>query len=147
MYPLCCQVLIHHGTSMTVPRFTFFTENFVIRSNQVTKMFRPGLHARFLQQALDIFRFQADIAIRVLRKVRVFTVLTRTWFHFCSRLHWKFMRLEPSTFFPWVENPNLANEMRSIANADDFTRFPNPVEDEVANLKFSGGTSRGRRRQ
>ena len=55
-------------------------------------------------------------------------------------------RLEPSTFFPRVENPNLANEMRSSANADDFTRFPNPVEAEVANLKFSGGTSRGRGR-
>ena len=45
-------------------------------------------------------------------------------------------RLEPS-----------ANEMRSSANADDFTRFPNPVEAKVANLKFSGGTSRGRGRQ
>ena len=44
-------------------------------------------------------------------------------------------RLEPS-----------ANEMRSSANADDFTRFPNPVEAKVANLKFSGGTSRGRGR-
>ena len=31
-------------------------------------------------------------AIWVLRKVRVDTMLTRTRFHFCSRLHWKFMR-------------------------------------------------------
>ena len=30
-------------------------------------------------------------------------------------------------------------KMRSSANEDDFTRFPNPVEAEVANLKFSGG--------
>ena len=37
LYPLCCQVLYHHGTSTIVPRFTFFTENFVIRCNQVTK--------------------------------------------------------------------------------------------------------------
>ena len=51
-------------------------------------------------------------------------------------------RLEPSTFFPRVENPHLANELRSSANADDFTRIPKPVEAEVANLKFSGGTSR-----
>ena len=34
------------------------------------------------------FRLQADIAIWVLRKVRVDTMLTRTWLHFCSRLHW-----------------------------------------------------------
>ena len=39
---LCCQVLYHHGISMIVPRFTFFTENFVIRCYQVTKMFRSG---------------------------------------------------------------------------------------------------------
>ena len=56
-------------------------------------------------------------------------------------------RLEPSTFFPRVENPNLASEMRSSANLYDFTRFPNPVEAKVANLKFSGRTSRGRGRQ
>ena len=47
-------------------------------------------------------------------------------------------RLEPSTFFPRVENPDLANEMGSSANADDFTRSPKHVEAEVANLKFSG---------
>ena len=35
---------------------------------------------------------QADIAIWVLWKVRVNTLLTRTRFHFCSRLHWLFMR-------------------------------------------------------
>ena len=64
---------------MIVPRFTFFTKNFVIRCNQVTKMFRSG-------------RLQADITIWVLRKVRVDTVLTRSWFHFCLRLHWKVMR-------------------------------------------------------
>ena len=35
---------------------------------------------------------QANITIWVLRKVCIYTVLTRTGFHFCSRLHWKFMR-------------------------------------------------------
>ena len=40
-------------------------------------------------------------------------------------------------FFPWVENPNLANEMRSSANADDITRILNPVEAEVANIAGS----------
>ena len=33
-------------------------------------------------------RLQADTEIWVFRKVRVDTVLTRTRFHFCSRLHW-----------------------------------------------------------
>ena len=34
----------------------------------------------------------ADLAISVLRKLRVDTVLTRTQIHFCSRLQWYFMR-------------------------------------------------------
>ena len=38
------------------------------------------------------FRLQEDIAFRVLRKVRVDTMLTRTRFHCCSRLYWQFMR-------------------------------------------------------
>ena len=42
LYPPCCQVLYHKGISMIVSRFTFFTENFVIRCDQVTKMFRSG---------------------------------------------------------------------------------------------------------
>ena len=41
-------------------------------------------------------------------------------------------------FSPRVENPVLANEMESSANADDFTRSPKHVEAEVANFKFSG---------
>ena len=63
-----------------VPRFTFFTWNFVIRWNQVPEMFRSG------------HDWGRDIAIWVLRKVRFYTVLTQTRFHFCSRLHWKSMR-------------------------------------------------------
>ena len=58
----------------------------------------------------------------------------------CRRVASK-TRLEPSTFFPRI---SLVHEMRSCANADDFKRIPNPVEAEVANLKFSGGSSRGR---
>ena len=36
------QILYHHDVSMIVTRFTFFTENFVIRCDQVTKTFRSG---------------------------------------------------------------------------------------------------------
>ena len=47
--------------------------------------------------SVNDFRFhlgfqELDITIWVLRKARVRIVLTRTVFHFCSRLHWKFMR-------------------------------------------------------
>ena len=37
LYPLGCQILYHDCISMIVTRFTFFTENFVIRCDQVTK--------------------------------------------------------------------------------------------------------------
>ena len=46
---------------------------------------------RLLQEALVIFLFKHMSQIG-LRKVRIYTVLARTQFHFCSRLHWKFMR-------------------------------------------------------
>ena len=42
LYPLCCQVLYHHGISMMVPRFTFFTQNFLICNKQITEIFRSG---------------------------------------------------------------------------------------------------------
>ena len=55
--PLCCQVLYHHGISMIVSRFNFFTENFVLRCDQITKMFRSGhdCSARLLQETLVLF--------------------------------------------------------------------------------------------
>ena len=60
LFPLCCQVLCHFSVSMSVARFTFFTENFVICSDQVTK--KNPLWARlyqrvFLQEALVSFVF------------------------------------------------------------------------------------------
>ena len=82
-----------HGTRP--PTFnSLFTENFLIRCDQVTKMFRPGHDCTSTSSARSpcYFLLQADITIWVLRKVRIYTVLTRTRFHFCSRLHWKFMR-------------------------------------------------------
>ena len=84
----------HHGKSMIVSRFSFFTENVLIRCDQVIKMFRPGHDCTSTSSARSpcYFRLQADITIWVLRKVRIYTVPTRTRFHFCSRLHWKFMR-------------------------------------------------------
>ena len=88
--PLCCQILYHHGISMIVPRFTFFTENFVIcgfKSPNCSAL-STTVPARLLQNALVIFCLQADIEIWVLRKVRVDTMRTRTRLHFCSRLHW-----------------------------------------------------------
>ena len=71
---------------MIVSRFNFYTKNFVIRSNQVTKIFRSGHDCTSTSSARSpcYFRLQADITIWVLRKVRVDTVLTRTCFHFCS---------------------------------------------------------------
>ena len=74
-YDCIHQVLYHHGISMIVPRFTFFTENCVIRCNQVTKMFRSGHDCTSTSSAKSpcYFRRQADITIWVLRKVRIYT--------------------------------------------------------------------------
>ena len=71
-----------------------FTKNFLICSNQISEMFRSGHDCTSTSSARNprYFRLQADVAIWVLRKVRVDTMLTRTWFHFCSRLHWRIMR-------------------------------------------------------
>ena len=56
---------------MIVPRFTLFTENFVIRCDQVTKMFRSGHDCTSTPSAIGprYFRLQADVTILVLRKV------------------------------------------------------------------------------
>ena len=50
LYPLCCQILYHHGITMIVPWFTFLTENFVIRCDQVTPI--VPLWARLYQYVL-----------------------------------------------------------------------------------------------
>ena len=90
------KILICTGVSvsMIVPRLTVFTKNLLICSNQVTKMFRSGRDCTSTSSARSPcdFRLQADITIWVLRTVLLYTVLTRTQFHFCSRLHWNFMR-------------------------------------------------------
>ena len=86
--------------SQETPRHTgdcsaiHFTKNFLICSNQISDMFRSGhdCASTFSARNPRYFRLQADVAIWVLRKVRVDTMLTRTWFHFCSRLHWRIMR-------------------------------------------------------
>ena len=63
---------------MIVTRLTFFTENFVICGYQVTKNFRSGHDCTSTSSARSprYFRLEADIAIWVLRKVRVDTMLT-----------------------------------------------------------------------
>ena len=42
LYPLSSQILYNHGISVIVTRFTYFAENFVIRSFFTTKSFRSG---------------------------------------------------------------------------------------------------------
>ena len=42
LYPLSCQILYHNGVSVIVARLNVFTSNFVIRSNQITNIFRSG---------------------------------------------------------------------------------------------------------
>ena len=73
---------------MIVTRFTFFTENLVICSYQVTKNVRSGHDSANTSSARRprYLCLQADIAIWV-REVIVDTVLARARFHFCSRLH------------------------------------------------------------
>ena len=63
---------------------------FVIRCDQVTKMFRSGHDCTNTSSARSpyYFRLQADITIWVLREVSADTMLTQTRHHFCSRLHW-----------------------------------------------------------
>ena len=73
---------------MIVPRFTFFTLNFVICINQITGIFRSGhdyVNA-FSKRNPCYFGLQVYFTIRILRKVRKYTVLTRTRFNV---LHWK----------------------------------------------------------
>ena len=99
---------------MIVARFTFFTENLVISSYQVTKIFRSGHDCTSTSSARGpcYFRLQADITISVLRKVRMCIVLTRTGFHVCSRLHGRSMRRTGSAsglseaFLKYFHRPN-----------------------------------------
>ena len=87
--PLSSQVLHHNSVSMIVSRFTTFTENFVICCNQITKIFCTRYGSATASSARGPCNFGplTDLAISVSREVIVNTVLTRAWFHFCSRLH------------------------------------------------------------
>ena len=75
-----CQILYHHGISMIVTRFTFFTENFrdLQLSSHQKKKIRSGDDCTSASSARSprYFRLQADLAIWVLRKVLVDTMLT-----------------------------------------------------------------------
>ena len=84
LYPLGGQVLHHYSVSMIVSRFTTFTETFVIRWNQITKIFRSrhDCTSAFSARSPGNLGSQADIAMWVLWKVRMYTVLTRSRFHF-----------------------------------------------------------------
>ena len=86
LYPLCCQILYHHDISMIVTRFTFFTENSVIRSYQITKIFWSGHDCTSTSSARGpcYFRLQADLAVLIFREVGADAVLARARFHSCS---------------------------------------------------------------
>ena len=49
-------VFYMHGTSVIVTRFTFFTKNFVIRCNQVTKMFCSGHDCTSTSSVIFVFK-------------------------------------------------------------------------------------------
>ena len=92
----------------------------MIRGYQVTRMFRSGHDCTSTSSARSHRYFlQADIAIWVLREVRVDTVLARARFHFCSRLHWRFMRRTGSvlilrrTFSSWLCRTTFINQILS----------------------------------
>ena len=67
----------HHGISMIVPRFAFFTRIFVFRCDQVSKMIRSGHDCASTSSARSPCNFssQADVTTTVLREVRKDTVL------------------------------------------------------------------------
>ena len=69
--PLCGQVLHHDCISAIVSRFAIVTENFVIRSYQVTNSFRFGHDCTSTSSARGprYFRPQTDILILVFREV------------------------------------------------------------------------------
>ena len=77
--PLGGQVLYHHSVSMIVPRFTSFTENFVICCCQVTKVFSTRYGFAIASSAWGPCNFGplTDFAISVFREMSTNTVLTQ----------------------------------------------------------------------
>ena len=106
---------------MIVEWSTSFTENFVFRSDQITKIFRSGHDCTSMSPARIPchFRLQGDITIWVLRKLLADTMLARTRFHFCSRLHGKFMRRTGSVSMsrrrvsPWLWRTTFIDQIFS----------------------------------
>ena len=86
MHPWCCQFLYHDSASMIVPRFTFFTKNFVICCCQNNKIFcsKCGCPRAFSAKSSCYHGPHPDSAVSVLRKVSINTVFVR--YHFSSRL-------------------------------------------------------------
>ena len=77
--PLGIQVLHHDCISMIVPKFTSFTDNFVIGCNQITKIFCTRYDSTNASSARCPCNFSplTDLAISVLREVSINTVLTQ----------------------------------------------------------------------
>ena len=100
---------------------TTFTEYFVICKNQITKIFRFGHDCTSTSSARNpcYFCLQADIAVWVFRKVRVYTMLARIRYHFCSRPHWKFMRRTAEVSSRSKTDTNKSNS-RTYAVASSF---------------------------
>ena len=77
--PLGGQVLHHDCISMTVSRFTTFTENFVIYCNQITKLFctkYDSANTSSARNPCNVGPF-TDLAISVFREVSINTVFTQ----------------------------------------------------------------------
>ena len=77
--PLSGQVLHHDCISMIVPKFTFFTENFVICCNQINKIFCTKYDSANTSSARGPcdFGLLSDLAISVFREVSRKIVLTQ----------------------------------------------------------------------
>ena len=101
--PLGGQVLHHDCISMTVSRFSTFTENFVIFCYQVTKIFctRYGSAIPSSARGPCNFGLLADLAISVFRWMSINTVLTdiRTPRRICR---WSMRRT--GVWVPWLES-------------------------------------------
>ena len=78
LYPLRCQILDHHGISMTASRFTIFTENFcdlLLSSHQNSTKY--GFAIASSTRGSCNFGPLADLAISVFREVSINTVFTQ----------------------------------------------------------------------
>ena len=74
---------VGHNNQVLTDTWNLATQNSVICSNQISENFRSGhdCDSAFLQEALVILVFKQISQFCFFRKVRKYTVLTRTWFH------------------------------------------------------------------